>query len=426
MARLQGESPGSHESDAPVGLGDADASLQGPVTPAIVKLVNSIQHYAWGSHEAIALLQDRPAPTAKPEAELWIGDHPMAPSQVIEGPGTTSLPAWIARDPTGVLGAGSGHLPFLVKVLAASHSLSVQVHPNAEQARRGFARESEAGVADRQRCYRDAQAKHEVLVALSAFEALAAFREDAAARELVEKIPGETFTALVRQALADPLPFAAGLFHRLQRVAPPARGALARDLEAWATRGGSREADWTARLLIEHPGDPLAVVPLLLNPVVLAPGEGLVIRPGTPHTYLSGTGVEVMTRSDNVVRGGLTSKHRDPKELEVVTVPGAGPAETVVPTPGDSGEATYPTGTRAFAVRSLELSSQRPSWERLGGAVTVVLCVAGNVEVGPAPGVPGESVRLGGGEAALVPAGVEVYQLLGSARTNKVFEVSTG
>ena len=133
-----------------------------------------------------------------------------------------------------------------------------------------------------------------------------------------------------------------------------------------------------------------------------------------------------MTRSDNVVRGGLTSKHRDPKEFEVVTVPGAGPAETVVPTPGDSGETTYPTGTQAFAVRSLELSSQRASWERLGGAVTVLLCVAGDVEVGPARGVPGESVRLGGGEAALVPAGVEVYQLLGSARTNKVFEVSTG
>ena len=53
---------------------------------------------------------------------------------------------------------------------------------------------------------------------------------------------------------------------------------------------------------------------LLLNEVTLAPGGGL--HAGRElHAYLRGTGVEIMAASDNVLRGGLTSKYVDVPEL---------------------------------------------------------------------------------------------------------------
>ena len=54
-----------------------------------------IRPYAWGSRHGIAELQGRPVPTAGPEAELWMGAHPSAPS----GAAGTTLDAHIAADP---------------------------------------------------------------------------------------------------------------------------------------------------------------------------------------------------------------------------------------------------------------------------------------------------------------------------------------
>ena len=64
-----------------------------------------------------------------------------------------------------------------------------------------------------------------------------------------------------------------------------------------------------------YPGDAGVLAALLLNLVVLAPGEALYLPAGNLHAYLSGAGVELMANSDNVLRGGLTSKHVDVAEL---------------------------------------------------------------------------------------------------------------
>src|SRR5580700_5175615 len=110
------------------------------------------QPYAWGSHTAIAELQGRPAPTPQPEAELWMGAHPSAPSGVERPGGRTTLDVVIAADPVGELGAEcvarfGGRLPFLLKVLAAEKALSIQVHPSRAQAEAGFRAEDQAGLA---------------------------------------------------------------------------------------------------------------------------------------------------------------------------------------------------------------------------------------------------------------------------------------
>lgn len=379
---------------------------------SIVKLDNPIQPYAWGSRVAIASLQGRDVPSDGPEAELWIGDHPTAPSRVDSAQGGISLPDWIARDPGAVLGGAGSSLPFLAKVLAAERSLSVQVHPDAEQARRGHAREERAGTPRDRRCYPDANAKHEVLVALSSFEALCGFRVDA---EVEAHLPA--FPSLSDSMPSDDRPLAVRLFECLQRLDASGRQRLAAEVASFGC-GPSRESQWTARLAEQHPGDPLVVAPVLLNPVTLAPGEGLVVRPGTVHSYLSGIGVEVLTRSDNVIRGGLTPKHVDALELARVIVPEAGPAEVVHAREVESGSRAYRTGTPAFTLHVHETLPDR-AWRRAGAGVTVLLCVAGEVEV--AEGAA--TLSLGGGEACLVPAGVEAYTLRGTAT---VFEVSSG
>ena len=98
-----------------------------------------IRPYAWGSRTGIAELQGRPVPAPGPEAELWMGAHPSAPSGVAQ----TTLDAVIAADPDRELGPAcvarfGPRLPFLLKVLSADQALSIQVHPSRAQAQAGF------------------------------------------------------------------------------------------------------------------------------------------------------------------------------------------------------------------------------------------------------------------------------------------------
>jgi mannose-6-phosphate isomerase len=53
----------------------------------------------------------------------------------------------------------------------------------------------------------------------------------------------------------------------------------------------------------------------LFNLVELHRGEAIFQDAGVPHAYLEGQNVEIMASSDNVLRGGLTTKHVDVAEL---------------------------------------------------------------------------------------------------------------
>ncbi|HSM73877.1 MAG TPA: mannose-6-phosphate isomerase, class I, partial [Desulfobacterales bacterium] len=149
----------------------------------IALMRNTIQPYAWGSRTAIAELRGEPSPAAEPQAELWIGAHPKAPSEVRFHGRWVPLDELIAADPAGILGAAAaarfnGELPYLLKVLAAERPLSIQAHPSRDQARVGFARENRLKIPldAPQRNYRDANHKPECSCALTPFWALSGFR----------------------------------------------------------------------------------------------------------------------------------------------------------------------------------------------------------------------------------------------------------
>ena len=170
--------------------------MSGPAAgPGIALLENPIQEYAWGSRTAIAELLGRSTPAPRPQAEMWMGAHPRAPSRVRLDGRRLSLIEWIERNPDEVLGAAvrerfAGRLPFLFKVLAVERPLSIQAHPDARQAREGFAREEELGIVRDapERCYRDRSHKPELICALTPFRALRGFRSVAQIRALLDAL----------------------------------------------------------------------------------------------------------------------------------------------------------------------------------------------------------------------------------------------
>lgn len=312
----------------------------------LVFIENTPRAYAWGSRDALPELLGT-APTGEPQAELWLGAHPGDPAKVAKGGSAHStLIELIERDPEAY-GVDGGQLPFLLKVLAIGAPLSLQVHPDKDQAEVGFAAEEAAGVPRdaRERNYGDPNHKPELLVALSEVTALCGFRPLEAARgdlealaEATEPGPGREALALAAERLAERADGAEGA-----RAAADAVDAanVRRELVCWALGGGEdalaavrsigravqRRSEALAerlgadrlaalrQLVAAHPGDPGVLVSLLLHLVRLAPGESVYLGARQLHAYLSGIGVEVMAASDNVLRAGLTEKHVDVAEL---------------------------------------------------------------------------------------------------------------
>jgi mannose-6-phosphate isomerase len=66
----------------------------------------------------------------------------------------------------------------------------------------------------------------------------------------------------------------------------------------------------------QYPGDVGVFAPLILNSIILQPFESFFVEANVPHAYLNGDCIECMALSDNVVRAGLTPKHKDVEILK--------------------------------------------------------------------------------------------------------------
>jgi mannose-6-phosphate isomerase len=390
------------------------------MTPVLV-LDNPVQNYAWGSRTAIAELLGRPCPSAKPEAELWIGAHPKAPSRVFGHGGPATLDLAIQDDPVGLLGPEvcdrfGNELPFLFKVLAACVPLSIQAHPNHEQARAGWARENAEGIpldAPR-RNYRDPNHKPELLCALTPFTALKGFRAgDELARGLAPIARPELSQEVGRLAREATPAALRALFARLMTLDADEREPLLRRARAEAERRADDAAwGWVGRLLEAHPGDVSALAPLYLNLVTLAPGEAFFLPAGELHAYLEGTGLELMANSDNVLRGGLTPKHVDLQELMAILVFEPRPVERLVAQPDGPGCSSFKTPAREFELGLIELADGRPFTASAGRGVEILLQLEGASRIAHGDA----ATSLSRGTSVLVPAALPSYTIEGAGR----------
>ncbi|MEU8916072.1 mannose-6-phosphate isomerase, class I [Streptomyces nigrescens] len=384
------------------------------------RLANTVRPYAWGSTTAIPELLGT-TPTGQPQAEMWMGAHPGAPSRIDRGAGPVSLAEVIDAAPEAELGADAvrafgPRLPFLLKLLAAGSPLSLQVHPDRAQAAEGFADEERRGVPidAGHRNYKDTNHKPELIVALTPFDGLCGFRHPAQAADLLAGLGVDDLKPYVDILRATPEEGA--LREVLTAVLSAEHHAIAGTVEhaavaaeRLAAEAGPHADAYAAYAVLAHhyPGDPGVLAAMLLNHVRLQPGEALFLGAGIPHAYLSGLGVELMANSDNVLRCGLTPKHVDVPELLKVVRFEAGDAGVLRPEDVD-GEEVYETPIDEFRLSRFVLAPGAAPHPLASRTPQILLCTAGTVQLRDADEESAAGLTLAPGESAFVPAGERI------------------
>jgi mannose-6-phosphate isomerase len=374
------------------------------------RLTGVIQPYAWGSLTAIPDFLGV-KPTGKPQAELWFGAHPLAPSMVDGEP----LDKLVARDPVGLVGGASvkafgPRLPFLLKVIAAAQPLSLQAHPSREQAEAGFAREQAAGIPRDapNRSYRDGWPKPELLCALVETDALCGFREPSETYRLFEKLGAASALELVRPLGDIAIPAEerlATVFARLLRLTPDQGSVIADVVRAAESLYEPDDLSSFARTACDvnacYPDDTGVLAALLMNRITLRPGDALFMPAGNLHAYLSGGGVEIMANSDNVMRGGLTPKYINVDELLAILDFTPGFRGLITPVEESRGLWRYPTPAPEFALWRIQTQGE-PVVVPAGTSGRILLVTEGAITA-----TDSAKLDLVRGEAALLSASEE-------------------
>ena len=286
----------------------------------------SVKAYAWGVVEGLApwLGDQARQHSDSPQAELWFGVHPSGPSPLVTNSNAT-LADELTRE----------QAPVLAKILAAAQPLSVQVHPNAHDARKMWDNQQIAGP----QILADPYQKDEVLLALEPFDAFIGWRPAKDAAEIIERIDGLALAAaalhsgdriaaiqMIEERTSDAAAFARqlpGALDRAQQAGTLSRPLTDAEIAAYRQASG------------DFPEDIGVALTPLLDFRTLEVGQAVYLAPGIPHSYVRGIGFEVMTSSDNVLRLGMTAKpvfiDHALKILDFTTAPQFLAGDTIAP-----------------------------------------------------------------------------------------------
>jgi mannose-6-phosphate isomerase len=276
----------------------------------VFKLTGNIQHYDWGTRNEKAyipkLLNIKTEPN-KPYAEYWLGVHPSLPSKIIYKNETILLSDFIEKE-KDIIGTKFYekyiNLPFLLKVLSIEQPLSIQAHPNKQQAAVLHLKDPNN--------YPDDNHKPEIAIAIDKLEALVGLKSIEKLNELfvifpeiktylnhfinVEShSPSDIFKAYISNSQNNPeyAKLTDFIYNKIQSENDK--------LSNYYKFCYEKYGKYDVGLLCLY----------LLNFVELKEGEAVFLEAGIPHAYLTGNIVECMANSDNVVRIGLTPKFKD-------------------------------------------------------------------------------------------------------------------
>lgn len=388
---------------------------------SIFILNNPIRYYSWGSQTTIAEIQGRTHPVSQPEAELWMSAHPLSPSTILENGKEVPLNEWIAADPRNRLGIRhakkyDGQLPFLFKILAVEKPLSIQAHPNAEQAQEGFIAENALGVPLEapHRNFKDPFSKPEMVCALSPFTLLAGFKKESVIAAAFKSILGTHNRKWLTKLNLAPVTLK-DFFTSLMHLTDTEKKELLEIVLVTAVKRSKEHAlyHWIRKLNQEHPDDLGILAPLYLNLIILQPGEALFLESGSLHTYLDGTALELMGNSDNVLRGGLTQKHIDiPRLISILRFRPQKP-KILLPKARNTSEHYYPAPVRLFELSGLNIREGFPYTSRPLESLEILFCRKGFCRIHSQNA--SSIISLHQGQAAVVPAALKSYRLEGSA-----------
>lgn len=309
----------------------------------IHRLRCSVQTYDWGRvgrESQVARLYSLNSSAAidpdKPYAELWMGTHESGPSYLVApeengvsaatGSQPSSLKSFISKNPhvlgDRILKTWGSDLPYLFKVLSVSKALSIQSHPDKELAR--VLHKSLPTV------YKDDNHKPEMTLALTKFESLCGFVSHEELKDVFQNVPeiveligtvdtyevlhvneqdGERKKDVLRASFAKIMSANKNV---ISEAVKKLRNRL--KMEKMVRQLTDKEL-LVLQLEKQYPADVGVISAFFLNHIKLNAGEALYLGANEPHAYLSGECVECMATSDNVVRAGLTGKHRDVQTL---------------------------------------------------------------------------------------------------------------
>jgi len=379
----------------------------------LVKLTNEVRDYAWGSY---TLFTDRlgMVATGKPMAEIWFGTHAQSEAKTVP-------------EDLALSGAIGKQLTFMMKFLAADYPLSIQLHPNEQQALEGFEAEiaQQIALTSAGRNFSDNKAKREALVAITDFDILAGFESLETIERRLEQLSElvcdssaallkqysqilqghEGHRALVAEILAGEKPSERvhTLLQELCQLNTESFEADLPDLDnlhlivALASRFGA---------------DRGLLLALTMKRFLLKPGEAMFVEAGVAHCYLSGLGVEIMNSSDNVLRGGLTQKHVSPVQfIAALDVAASLESEPASKTQLLNGLDRYNFATDEFLLHRVNVSSRNLLVDFGLPGESLLLCAEGELALSNSLD---ERLVLRRGEAAYLSGDAKYYSISGS------------
>ncbi|WP_043706887.1 mannose-6-phosphate isomerase, class I [Tenacibaculum ovolyticum] len=392
----------------------------------IFLIEGKIQNYDWGGRKFISNLLRRNKKVAIC-AEYWLGAHLKAPSIIKTKRGNFTLDFFLRQKPIETLGVRVantfGKLPYLFKVLDVNKMLSIQVHPTKEAAEIGFELENKKGIAltAKNRNYKDKNHKPEIMVALGDFWLLHGFLQK---KELIENLKKTNELNFLLDVFKDGNYFE--LYKKVMEFPQKEVNTILKPLaEKILPKFLNNELDksspeyWSAKVLNNKKSKDIdrGIFSIyFFNIVNLSKGEAIFQDAGVPHSYLEGRNIELMANSDNVLRGGLTTKHIDVIELLKNTK-----FEETIPNilygledPSNS-ELVYRTKVKDFKLSKIQ--TERPlNYKSKSKSVEILIILEGSVTVIQ----KGNRIKVKKGQSVLIKAnanytiistkGVEIYK----------------
>lgn len=399
------------------------------IEPKPYKLINKIQHYDWGTKNADALiphlLNIEPQKNL-PYAELWIGIHKNAPSEVEINNERFILSEMIANNPIKILGERvaekyENQLPFLLKVLSIDRALSIQSHPNKDLAEILHKKDPTN--------YPDDNHKPEIAIAIDELKAIVGLKSYTEIKELlikydeIKKILGEDKLAeFINTNKKSKNVAIKNLYSEIMNLDDEKlKNCILSFVERFKKEKNQTEAEEQFLIQFDNYGLDIGLISLLLfNLVTLQKDNALFTAAGIPHAYIKGNIIECMANSDNVVRAGLTNKYKDIKTLsDMLEVDSSKSAVEII---AEKNITYYKTPAEEFELHSITLDKQNSQIQFQNSEVTILLVLEGDISIKWISNSIENSLDYKSGEAILIPAILNKYDIV-SNKKSKIFRV---
>ncbi|MCF8242494.1 MAG: mannose-6-phosphate isomerase, class I [Melioribacteraceae bacterium] len=373
------------------------------------KLINKIQNYAWGTKNENAFIPHfigiEPEPDV-PYAELWIGAHPKAPSEIVIENEKHDLDFVISKFPEEILGKAvaeryNNKLPFLLKVLSINSALSIQTHPDKNLAEVLHRNDPEN--------YPDDNHKPEIAIAIDSLEAIVGIKPfdefKSAVKNYKELHPmiGSDLLNEINQLNKSTEDVTKKVYSKIMNADFETLQKVILKLKS-RFEESEKLTDAEKQFLIQFDnyGIDVGLISLLLfNYVRINSGEAFFTEAGIPHAYIKGNIIECMANSDNVIRAGLTKKYKDIQTLLAMVNYNSSSSEIIAAPPND--RFVYKTPADEFEITRIYGADKIFSVDS-NKSTKVVLVMDGEIEIKWTDESAMHSANYTRGEVILFPA----------------------